>query len=85
MPSAPTAPGFLFSPTRRRCEMKRELTGAINTLVDITERKHAERVSRQKRPAAKDFLAGGGEMGALIRAKDWTRSPLGPRRAGPMH
>jgi signal transduction histidine kinase len=25
-----------------------------------------------------DFLAGGGEMGALIRAHDWTRTPLGP-------
>lgn len=24
-----------------------------------------------------DFLAGGGEMGALMRAKDWTTSPLG--------
>ena len=25
-----------------------------------------------------DFLAGGGELGALMRAADWTRSPLGP-------
>ncbi|HEY6984070.1 GAF domain-containing sensor histidine kinase, partial [Reyranella sp.] len=25
-----------------------------------------------------DFLAGGGEMGALIRARDWSRTPLGP-------
>jgi PAS domain S-box-containing protein len=25
-----------------------------------------------------DFLAGGGEMGALIRAKDWSRTPIGP-------
>ena len=24
------------------------------------------------------FLAGGGEMGALIRAHDWSQSPLGP-------
>lgn len=24
------------------------------------------------------FLAGGGEMGALIRAYDWDKSPLGP-------
>ena len=24
------------------------------------------------------FLAGGGEMGALIRASDWDNSPLGP-------
>src|SRR3954449_1263756 len=29
------------------------------------------------------FLAGGGEMGALMRAHDWDRSPLGPPDAGP--
>ena len=27
---------------------------------------------------APEFLAGGGEMGALMRAHDWTQSPLGP-------
>jgi len=27
---------------------------------------------------AVEFLAGGGEMGALMRATDWTRTPLGP-------
>jgi PAS domain S-box-containing protein len=27
---------------------------------------------------AVDFPAGGGEMGALIRATDWTRTPIGP-------
>ncbi len=25
-----------------------------------------------------DFLSGGGEMGALMRRHDWTRSPLAP-------
>ena len=25
-----------------------------------------------------DFLLGGGEMGALMRAHDWSRSSLGP-------
>src|SRR5689334_960661 len=29
------------------------------------------------------FLAGGGELGALIRAMDWTRTPLGPSRDWP--
>jgi hypothetical protein len=24
-----------------------------------------------------DFMNGGGEMGALMRARDWTRTPLG--------
>lgn len=28
-------------------------------------------------PNTDDFLAGGGEMGAHIRAYDWSRSPLG--------
>src|SRR6478609_8767000 len=29
------------------------------------------------RDAALDFLAGGGEMGALMRSKDWSESPIG--------
>jgi PAS domain S-box-containing protein len=29
------------------------------------------------RPTSADFLAGGGEMGALMRAYDWSASPLG--------
>ncbi len=27
--------------------------------------------------AERDFLSGGGEMGALMRAHDWSTSPLG--------
>ncbi|MBB5049926.1 PAS domain S-box-containing protein [Rhodopseudomonas rhenobacensis] len=30
-----------------------------------------------------DFLAGGGEMGALMRAHDWTATPLGPPESWP--
>ncbi|MET3838574.1 PAS domain-containing sensor histidine kinase [Bradyrhizobium sp. OAE829] len=30
-----------------------------------------------------DFLSGGGEMGALTRAFDWTKTPLGPPEAWP--
>src|SRR4051812_33508892 len=30
-----------------------------------------------------DFLAGGGEMGARIRAKDWSQTPLGPVESWP--
>ena len=29
------------------------------------------------RPISADFLSGGGEMGALTRAHDWSASPLG--------
>ncbi len=34
-------------------------------------------------PAAIDFLVGGGELGALIRAHDWDSTPLGPPAAWP--
>ncbi|MFL6565218.1 MAG: ATP-binding protein, partial [Burkholderiales bacterium] len=35
------------------------------------------------RPLAADWLVGGGEMGARIRAHDWSRSPLGPMEGWP--
>ena len=35
------------------------------------------------RPASADFLAGGGEMGALTRAHDWSATPLGPPELWP--
>src|SRR5476649_2386088 len=35
------------------------------------------------RPASADFLAGGGEMGALTRAHDWSSSPLGKPETWP--
>jgi hypothetical protein len=34
-------------------------------------------------PASLPFLEGGGEMGALIRAKDWSSTPLGAVNAWP--
>jgi GAF domain-containing protein len=33
---------------------------------------------------AVDFLAGGGEMGALMRVTDWARTPLGPPESWPI-
>jgi PAS domain S-box-containing protein len=35
------------------------------------------------RPTSSDFLAGGGEMGALMRAYDWSASPLGKPETWP--
>jgi PAS domain S-box-containing protein len=35
------------------------------------------------RPTSEDFLAGGGEMGALTRAYDWSASPLGKPETWP--
>lgn len=32
----------------------------------------------KQRPVELDFLAGGGEMGARVRALDWSKTPLGP-------
>lgn len=34
-------------------------------------------------PAVPAFLQGGGEVGALMRAHDWTKSPLGPPASWP--
>ena len=34
-------------------------------------------------PTSADFLAGGGEMGALMRAHDWSASPVGPPEGWP--
>ena len=38
---------------------------------------------RNESRAADDCLAGGGEMGSLMRAFDWSRTPLGPVEAWP--
>src|SRR5262245_35907152 len=40
-----------------------------------------ERRVRRPQPAA--CLAGGGEMGALMRAMDWRRTPVGPVEGWP--
>ena len=32
---------------------------------------------------SEDFLSGGGEMGVMMRAKDWSSTPLGPTRGWP--
>jgi len=39
--------------------------------------------SKSTRGASTDFLAGGGDMGALMRAKDWAATPLGPAEYWP--
>lgn len=36
-----------------------------------------------KHMSATDFLAGGGAMGARIRARDWSASSIGPPEAWP--
>ena len=39
--------------------------------------------SEPGRIAVTEFMSGGGEMGALMRAKDWSRTPLGPIETWP--
>ena len=41
------------------------------------------RISKSSAGPAVDFLAGGGDMGARMRALDWTRTPLGPPERWP--
>jgi len=36
-----------------------------------------------KKAAGADWLAGGGEMGSLVRSKDWSQTPLGPIESWP--
>jgi len=31
----------------------------------------------------RDWIAGGGEMGALVRSLDWSKTPLGPLDSWP--
>src|SRR5437016_1616441 len=38
-------------------------------------------VPRETRP--EDWLVGGGEMGRIVRSKDWSRTPLGPIESWP--
>jgi PAS domain S-box-containing protein len=38
---------------------------------------------KMNRPSSADFLAGGGEMGALTRAHHWAATPLGPPESWP--
>ena len=44
----------------------------------------AEQTTQPARSWRLDFLAGGGEMGARMRAFDWTRTPLGPPEDWPL-
>lgn len=37
----------------------------------------------KKKNVTYNFLSGGGEMGELIRAKDWTKTPLGDPKNWP--
>lgn len=40
-------------------------------------------VERAGKPTGSEFLAGGGEIGALMRSLDWSGTPLGPVEAWP--
>src|SRR6266480_1077236 len=47
------------------------------------ERKAPERMDHRKDTRADAWLVGGGEMGKVVRAMDWSKTPLGPIEAWP--
>src|SRR5215831_18414440 len=47
----------------------------------VRSRMNSDETSKAR---AAEFLAGGGEMGALMRAMDWARTPLGPPEYWPI-
>ncbi|WP_456711160.1 PAS domain-containing protein [Bradyrhizobium sp. USDA 4353] len=49
----------------------------------MNEHSDASRATFQVLASGADFLQGGGQMGALMRAHDWSRSPLGPPECWP--
>src|SRR6185295_13755681 len=54
------------------------LTGSYYSADIFVARTTTKEPMNQPRPMAADWLVGGGELGALIRAKDWAATPLGP-------
>jgi signal transduction histidine kinase/DNA-binding response OmpR family regulator len=60
---------------------ERSRSGAINNLGHRDRRDGP--IGETAVIASPDFLAGGGEMGALMRAKNWADTPLGPPEAWP--
>jgi signal transduction histidine kinase len=46
-------------------------------------RTEMRRKSRTRAQVAADWLAGGGEMGKLVRSMDWSKTPLGPIESWP--
>jgi PAS domain S-box-containing protein len=49
----------------------------------VNEHPDANRVTFQALARGVDFLQGGGDMGALMRCHDWSRTPLGPPERWP--
>src|SRR6185437_5301461 len=74
-----TAPSSLAGEARKRVEMpgSRETSGGTDQIAR-GGRRPVKAGSRAKDDAAPHFLAGGGEMGALMRRTDWSKTPLGP-------
>jgi PAS domain S-box-containing protein len=66
-----------------KADLSRSLLGAIDALTDGIQPAAgavdtAEEPGSSSVPDRLPWLAGGGEMGALMRTRDWTGSPLGP-------
>lgn len=49
----------------------------------MTQREDFEAAAERGQSCTGDWLVGGGEMGKLVRAKDWSKTPLGPIESWP--
>src|SRR5215469_6565965 len=70
-----------------KADLSRRLLGAIDSITEIDSEAEPSRiVTITPRRAVEErlpWLASGGEMGALMRTRDWTDSPLGPPETWP--
>lgn len=69
-----------------KADLSRSLLSAIDSLVDGCEcRTFSQTNQKPQRPVPErsPWLAGGGEMGQLMRTRDWSDSPLGPPESWP--
>src|SRR5688572_13003878 len=66
-----------------QCEPAPARGGGAREAGGMAEHIGSPRSGAQRRGDALAFLQGGGELGTLIRAKDWSQTPLGPPESWP--
>jgi PAS domain S-box-containing protein len=71
-----------------KADLSRALLGAIDTIADArgipaSSAKKLAKSTNHTQDGHIPWLAGGGEMGALMRTRDWSDSPLGPPESWP--
>jgi PAS domain S-box-containing protein len=69
-----------------KADLSRSLLGIIDSVTDCESRSHSRKSATKPPQARQDripWLAGGGEMGELMRTRDWSDSPLGSPETWP--